>query len=39
MAPGVLAVWLLFYGVMEITLAFRLRSLSHRASVRAVHAT
>jgi len=35
----VLAVWLLFYGVMEITLAFRLRSLSHRARARAVHAT
>jgi uncharacterized membrane protein HdeD (DUF308 family) len=26
----VLSVWLLFYGVMEITLAFRLRSLGHR---------
>ncbi len=32
-------VWLLFYGVMEMTLAFRLRSLSHRARARAVHAT
>ena len=28
----VLSVWLLFYGVMEITLAFRLRSLGHRAA-------
>ena len=34
----VLAVWLLFYGVMEITLAFRLRSLHHRAGIRDVHA-
>jgi uncharacterized membrane protein HdeD (DUF308 family) len=35
----VLSIWLLFFGVMEITLAFRLRSLSHRTGVRAVHAT
>ena len=34
----VLSVWLLFYGVMEITLAFRLRSLGHRAGTRPVHA-
>jgi len=34
----VLSVWLLFYGVMEITLAFRLRSLGHRARTRPVHA-
>jgi len=34
----VLSIWLLFYGVMQITLALRLRSLAHRAGVRAVHA-
>ena len=34
----VLSVWLLFYGVMEITMAFRLRSLGHRAGTRPVHA-
>lgn len=34
----VLSVWLLFYGVMEITLAFRLRPLGHRARTRPVHA-
>jgi uncharacterized membrane protein HdeD (DUF308 family) len=35
----VLSVWLLFYGIMEITLAFRLRSLGHRAGIHPVHAT
>jgi uncharacterized membrane protein HdeD (DUF308 family) len=38
----VLSAWLLFYGVMEITMAFRLRSLGHRARTwartRPVHA-
>ena len=34
----VLSVWLLFYGATEITLAFRLRSLGHRAGTRPVHA-
>jgi len=34
----VLSVWLLFYGIMEITLAFRLRSFCHRARTRPVHA-
>ena len=34
----VLSVWLLFYGIMEITLAFRLRSLGYRARTRPVHA-
>ena len=34
----VLSVWLLFYGVVGITLAFRLRSLGHRARTRPVHA-
>jgi uncharacterized membrane protein HdeD (DUF308 family) len=33
----VLSVWLLIFGVMEITLAFRVRSLRHRAADRAVH--
>jgi len=35
----VLSAWLLIFGVMEITLAFRIRSIGGRASVRAVHAT
>jgi uncharacterized membrane protein HdeD (DUF308 family) len=36
----VLSVWLLLLGVMEITLAFRLRSVRHRARVRReAHAT
>jgi uncharacterized membrane protein HdeD (DUF308 family) len=34
----VLSVWLLVYGVMEIILAFRLRSVGHRAAIHAVHA-
>jgi uncharacterized membrane protein HdeD (DUF308 family) len=34
----VLSVWLLFFGIMQITLAFRLRSLRHRSGVRPVHA-
>jgi uncharacterized membrane protein HdeD (DUF308 family) len=34
----VLSVWLLFYGIMEITLAFRLRSLRHRPGIHPVHA-
>jgi uncharacterized membrane protein HdeD (DUF308 family) len=33
------SVWLLFFGLMEITAAFRLRSVGHRARARAVHAT
>jgi hypothetical protein len=28
----------LFYGVMEITLAFRIRSLGHQAAIHAAHA-
>jgi uncharacterized membrane protein HdeD (DUF308 family) len=35
----VLSVWLLVLGVMEITLALRIRSVRHRAGVRAMHAT
>jgi uncharacterized membrane protein HdeD (DUF308 family) len=35
----VLSVWLLLLGIMEITLAFRLRSVSHRAGIREAHAT
>jgi uncharacterized membrane protein HdeD (DUF308 family) len=35
----VLSVWLLFFGLMEITAAFRLRSVGHRARARTVHAT
>ncbi len=35
----VLSVWLLLLGVMEITLAIRVRSVRHQAGVRAVHAT
>jgi uncharacterized membrane protein HdeD (DUF308 family) len=35
----VLGIWLLFFGVMEITMALRIRSLSHGPGVRAVHAT
>ena len=34
----VLSVWLLFFGVMQITLAFRIRSLRHGRGARAVHA-
>jgi uncharacterized membrane protein HdeD (DUF308 family) len=34
----VLSVWLLFFGIMQITLAFRLRSLRHGHGVRPVHA-
>jgi uncharacterized membrane protein HdeD (DUF308 family) len=34
----VLSVWLLLYGLMEITLGFRLRSLGHRTSTQPVHA-
>jgi uncharacterized membrane protein HdeD (DUF308 family) len=34
----VLSVWLLFYGVMEITLAVRIRSVGHQAAIHAVHA-
>jgi uncharacterized membrane protein HdeD (DUF308 family) len=34
----VLSVWLIFFGVMEISLAFRIRSLRHRPGTRAVHA-
>jgi uncharacterized membrane protein HdeD (DUF308 family) len=34
----ILSVWLLFFGIMEITLAFRVRSLRHQAGVRTVHA-
>ena len=34
----VLSVWLLFYGIMEIALAFRLRSLGHRVRTHPVHA-
>ncbi|HEY4466006.1 MAG TPA: HdeD family acid-resistance protein [Streptosporangiaceae bacterium] len=34
----VLSVWLLFFGIMQITLAFRLRSLRHGSGVRPVHA-
>jgi uncharacterized membrane protein HdeD (DUF308 family) len=34
----VLSVWLLFFGLMEITLAFRIRSLGRRARIRPVHA-
>ena len=34
----VLSVWLLFFGVMEITMAFRIRSLRHGPGVRPVHA-
>lgn len=33
------SVWLLFFGLMEITAAIRLRSVGHRARARAVHAT
>jgi uncharacterized membrane protein HdeD (DUF308 family) len=35
----VLSIWLLFFGIMQIMMAFRIRSLGHRAGVRAVHAT
>jgi uncharacterized membrane protein HdeD (DUF308 family) len=35
----VLSIWLLFFGVMEITMALRIRSLRHGPGVRAVHAT
>jgi uncharacterized membrane protein HdeD (DUF308 family) len=35
----VLSIWLLFYGLMEITLALRLRSLGHQARIRALRAT
>jgi uncharacterized membrane protein HdeD (DUF308 family) len=34
-----LSVWLLFFGLMEIAAAFRLRSVGHRARARTVHAT
>ena len=34
----VLSVWLLFYGVMEITLACRIRSVGQQAAIHAVHA-
>ena len=34
----VLSLWLLFYGIMEITLAFRLRSVGYRTRTRPVHA-
>src|SRR5258707_1328612 len=34
----VLSIWLLFFGIMQITVAFRLRSVRHGPGVRAVHA-
>jgi uncharacterized membrane protein HdeD (DUF308 family) len=34
-----LSVWQLFFRLMEITAAFRLRSVGHRARARTVHAT
>src|SRR5258708_5203543 len=34
----VLSIWLLFFGIMQITVALRLRSLRHGPGVRAVHA-
>lgn len=34
----ILSIWLLFFGIMEITLAFRIRSLRHQTDARAVHA-
>jgi uncharacterized membrane protein HdeD (DUF308 family) len=33
----VLSIWLLVFGVMEITLAFRLRSVAHRGGVKELH--
>jgi uncharacterized membrane protein HdeD (DUF308 family) len=35
----VLSVWLVLFGLMQITMAFRIRSVGHRASARSVHAT